>query len=255
MNDETSLPILGGERRPRLRPLPVRPGEARALRQYDARLAARSLEGVLRRMLLSPAGSFLTDTPVFLLPGRINLQAKHRVLDLQTGRAAIARFLAARIPFHTPPVALDSSRAALRLARRDLGPRPRVDLVAGQPWRLPFADASFDLVIAAHVFHRLTDEELYHCFLEAERVLRPGGVLAGWDFASVSSRRLNRLHQWLLADGARPPRLRGFGPLAHYATEAGFELIERPLLRPFLLPPIPHTAILAQKAAEPRPAG
>jgi SAM-dependent methyltransferase len=218
------------------------------MRRYDARLVAQDPEGALRRLLLGPAGTFLTNTPVFLLPGRVNLQPKHRVLDLQGGRGAIARFLAARIPFHEQPVALDASMAALRLARRDLGPRPAVDIVAGRPTRLPFADAAFDLVIAAHLFRRLTDEGLVVCMSEVERVLRPGGVLVGWDFASLSSRALNRLHLRLLATDPRPPRLRGFGPLAHYAAEAGFVRIERPMLRPFLFPPIPHTAILAQKS-------
>lgn len=249
MNDDTGLPMIGGAPPPGtpLYPLPVAPREARAIRRYGDRLTRRGPAGALRRALISPAGMFLTNTPIFLLPGRINLQAKHRVLDLQGGRASLARFLAARIPFHTPPVVLDPSMAALRLARRDLGARPLVDLVAGGPARLPFADGTFDLVVAAHVFRRLSDEELFHCFLEVERVLRPGGVFVGWDFAALGSRRLNRLHQRLLGGDAWRPRLRGFGPLAHYASQAGFELIERPMLRPFLFPPIPHTAIMAQK--------
>lgn len=226
---------------------PVQSRPRSAVVRYDAQLRARDLEGAVRRFLLGPAGTFLANTPVYLLPGRLNVQAKHRVLDLQAGRAAIARFLAARIPFRERPVALDSSPAALALARRDLGPDPTVDVVAGRPTRLPFADASFDLVIAAHAFRRLSDQGLVVCMAEVERVLRPGGVLAGWDFTSLSSRTLNRFHQRLLARDAAPPRLRGFGPLAHYAAEAGFARIERPMLRPFLFPPIPHTAILAQK--------
>ena len=217
------------------------------MRRYDARLAARDPEGVARRFLLGPAGTFLTNTPVFLLPEQLHLQPKHRVLDLQGGRGSIARFLAARIPFHARPVALDSSPAALRLARRDLGAAPPVEVVAGQPERLPFVADSFDLVIAAHVFRRLSDEGLYRCLAEAERVLRPGGVLVGWEFAPLSSRALNRLHRRLLSRDPLPPRLRGFGPLAHAAAEAGFARIERPLLRPFLFPPIPHTGLLAQK--------
>jgi ubiquinone/menaquinone biosynthesis C-methylase UbiE len=217
------------------------------MRRYDALLGARTPEGALRRWLLTPPGAFLTNTPVFLLPGQVDLKPRHRVLDLQGGRGGIARFLAVRIPFQQPPVVLDSSLVALGLARRDLGRGGAVALAAGRPTRLPFADASFDLVIAAHLFRRLTDEGLVVCFQEAERVLRPGGILVGWDFASLSSRTLNRLHQRLLAGDPRPPRLRGFGPLAHYASEAGFAHIERPLLRPFLFPPIPHTAILAQK--------
>jgi ubiquinone/menaquinone biosynthesis C-methylase UbiE len=136
---------------------------------------------------------------------------------------------------------------ALRLARRDLGDDPLIDVVAGLLVDLPFAAGSFDLVIAAHVFRRLDDRGLVDCLREAHRVLRPGGVVAGWEYAPRSSRALNRLHLRLLAAGPYEPYLRGFGPLVAAATEAGFHAIQRPLLPPFLFPPIPHTALLAQK--------
>ena len=199
---------------------------------------------------LGSVATFLTDTPVFLLPERLNLQPKHRVLELQAGSAAIIRFLVGRIAFDVPPVAIDASPAVVRQLRGDLDAHPSVDLVASRLGRLPFATATFDLVIAAHLFHRLDDAELSRCMAEAHRVLRPGGVFAGWDFAPTSSRTLNRLHRRLLSRAAQLPRLRGFGPLADVASSAGFARIERPVLRPFLFPPIPRTAILAQKGEE-----
>lgn len=217
------------------------------IQRYERRLLAPGPAGVLHRFLIGPAGTFLTNTPVYLLPPRLNLQPKHRVLDLQAGRGAILRFLAARIPFHECPVGLDASLAALRLARRDVGADAPVGLVAGRLTHLPFVDASFDLVIAAHAFRGLADPGLLQCLVEVHRVLRPNGVLVAWEFAPLSSRTLNRLHLHLLARDPVRPHLRGFGPLAHLAAEAGFVRIERPLLRPFLFPPIPRTAILAQK--------
>ncbi len=250
MRDDSSLPVLGSTPPPAYGPPPRVMGrdDAVTLQRYDARLRARDFAGAVRRLLLGPAGVFLMNTPVFLLPERLNLLPKHRVLDLQGGRGSIARFLAGRIAFDTPPAALEPSRVALDLARRDLGPSPLVDLVRGTPVRLPFSDASFDLLVAAHLFRRLDDDDLRRALAEAERVLRPGGVLVGWDYAALASRRLNRLHQRVLAGDPSPPHLRGFGPLAHHAAEAGFVVIERPMLRPFLFPPIPHTALLAQKA-------
>jgi SAM-dependent methyltransferase len=217
------------------------------IQRYERRLLAPTPAGALHRFLIGPVGTFLTNTPVFLLPPRLNLQPKHRVLDLQAGRGGILRFLAARIPFHERPVGLDASLAALHLGRHDMGADAPVDLVAGRLTHLPFADASFDLVIAAHAFRHLADPGLLQCLLEVHRVLRPNGVLAAWEFAPLSSRTLNRLHLRLLARDPVRPHLRGFGPLAHLAAEAGFVRIERPLLRPFLFPPIPRTAILAQK--------
>lgn len=199
-----------------------------------------------RRFLISPAGNFLTNTALFVLPEQLNLQPKHRVLDIQAGGGALLRFLAARVPFEQPPAGIEASLPALHLGRPAAG-APPINLLGGRPTYLPFADASFDLVIAAHVFRRLADHGLVQCLREVERVLRPNGVLVGWEFAPLSSEWLNRLHVRLLAGDVLPPHLRGFGPLSHFALEAGFVRIERPLLRPFLVPPIPHTAILAQK--------
>ncbi len=217
------------------------------IQRYERRLLSPTPVGALHRFLLGPIGTFLTNTPLFLLPPRLNLQPKHRVLDLQVGRGGTLRFLAARIPFHERPVGLDASPAVLRLARRDMSADPPVELVCGRLTHLPFADACFDLVIAAHAFRHLADPGLLQCLLEVHRVLRPNGVLVAWEFAPLSSRTLNRFHLWLLAGDPVRPHLRGFGPLAHLAAEAGFVRIERPLLRPFLFPPIPRTAIFAQK--------
>jgi len=218
-------------------------------RRYEARLRGTGPASVAHRFLIGPAGSVLINTPVYLLPGRINLQPKHRVLDLQGGRGALARILAARVPFHTPPVMIDTSPAALALAYADADPDRPIDLLAARPQRLPFADECFDLVIAAHVFRRLDDTALYLCLMEIVRVLRPGGVLVAWDYAPRSSRLLNRLHERLLAGDPTKPHLRGFGALAHWLSEAGFDEIQRTVLPPFLFPPIPHTALLAQKWA------
>ncbi|RDB04888.1 class I SAM-dependent methyltransferase [Runella aurantiaca] len=47
---------------------------------------------------------------------------------------------------------------------------------------LPFADASFDKVLSAWVFHHLTTEQKHHAFREIRRVLKPNGELhiADW---------------------------------------------------------------------------
>jgi SAM-dependent methyltransferase len=42
--------------------------------------------------------------------------------------------------------------------------------------RLPFADASFDVVTAACVYHHLSRQDQHALACEARRVLRPGGV-------------------------------------------------------------------------------
>lgn len=244
------LPVLNNPDPPGLAPVdaPDRRLDPERFHRYERILLTAGPEGAVRRALLSYAGMALVNTPVLRLTATLNLQPKHRVLDLQAGRLSLLRFLAGEVGFQHRPVALESSTAALELARRDLEPDAPFELALGSPAALPFADEHFDLVIAPHIFHRLDDNELLACMSEVLRVLRPGGILTGWDFAPTNSRRLNGLHQWLLSRGPVPARLRGFGPLAYAASDIGFDRIERPLLPPFLFPPIPRTAILAQKA-------
>ncbi|HTS00929.1 MAG TPA: class I SAM-dependent methyltransferase, partial [Thermoanaerobaculia bacterium] len=89
------------------------------------------------------------------------------LLDVGAGAGDIARDLARRYP-GLRPVAVDLSGALLALAR-DL---PRV---RGDARRLPFRDASVDVVASTHLFHHLTDDE---------------AVLALGEFARVARRRV-----------------------------------------------------------------
>jgi SAM-dependent methyltransferase len=70
--------------------------------------------------------------------------------------------------------ALDASEAMVRLARERLGERARV-LRADLDAPLPFADASFDLVVSSLTLHYLRD--WLPALREFARVLRPGGRL------------------------------------------------------------------------------
>ncbi len=61
----------------------------------------------------------------------------------------------------------------------DLNPRPlgnelSAKFVAGSALQLPFAEASFDLVIASQMTHHLTDKEIVQHWREAWRVTRDG---------------------------------------------------------------------------------
>lgn len=70
----------------------------------------------------------------------------------------------------------------------------------GEP--LPFADASFDMIVSFAVLEHIGDPE--HYARELERVLRPGGWLCGWtpnkwSYFAIGARLVpNRLHAWAL---------------------------------------------------------
>jgi SAM-dependent methyltransferase len=94
----------------------------------------------------------------------IDSLAPGRALDLACGRGRYANWMAER---GWDVMAIDWSDEALAEVRT---PKMKLDLER-EP--LPFGDASFDLVLIIRFLHR-------PLFDEAERVLRPGGVLITW---------------------------------------------------------------------------
>ncbi|MCU0505616.1 MAG: class I SAM-dependent methyltransferase [Chloroflexi bacterium] len=73
------------------------------------------------------------------------------------------------------PAMVAAARA--RLVRTGLAARS--DVVEGDVSALPFADASFDLVVTSFSAHHWPDAALG--FAEVARVLRPGGVVLAYD--------------------------------------------------------------------------
>ena len=99
-----------------------------------------------------------------------------RILDLGAGRAPFG-VLAAKRFAPAMVVSTDIGLHRLRGAsgfNRDL---PALNLVCGDVFRLPFEDASFDLIIANSFLHHLP--QLNEAVKELTRVLRPGGYYFG----------------------------------------------------------------------------
>jgi SAM-dependent methyltransferase len=234
---------------PAARLVTARPEERRTAHEYNSWMREGTLHSIGMRLLMGKAGLYLVNTPVFAVPEEVGLQPNHRVLDLGCGRAGLGAMLARIAGLVHNPVGLDISTSMLALAGRDMESESPVDLVAGAATRLPFPDESFHLVLAAYLFKHLEDETLFRMLLEVQRVLKPGGILLGWEFAPTSSKTLNRFHEWLLSPRVKTCRLRGFGALAPYALYAGFRHVDRLHLKvPFLFPPIPRLVVMLQKA-------
>lgn len=115
-------------------------------------------------------------------------------LDIGGGSGMTARLVSAEE--HPFVVCMDISAEMLR--------HSPVCAVQGDALRLPFGDASFDLIIAAAFLHHLPGREA-QVIGECARVLRPGGRIVGYD----PSRRCiqNRIFM-----GEGPFRLKFFSP-------------------------------------------
>lgn len=101
------------------------------------------------------------------------LDPASQVLDLGAGTAPLSVELARQ---GAAVWAIDVGLRWLTLARaRAVGASTRVQLAGAAASALPFADASFDLVVAESVFELVTDSAA--ALRDVRRVLRPGGVL------------------------------------------------------------------------------
>lgn len=94
--------------------------------------------------------------------------------------------------------------------------------------KLPFPDATFDVVLSTTMLHHLPDKARRQCLREARRVLKPAGRLLAVDFGGpVSERRswVAKLHRHGQIDISR---------LTPLVTEAGLKIVESgPMLQSF----------------------
>lgn len=221
-------------------PLP----EAARLVEAERTIAGRTPVGAAIRWFMGP-GQWLANTPVARLRANLKLDETARVLDLGAGRGTVMRLLDDQLRADVPPVGLDVSRAALRLAREDeSNPMRGAGLVQGTATALPFRDGAFNLVLCGHLVKHLDDTDVLGLMLEIRRVLEPGGLALLWEFGPTGNPRLDAWNARVLSVGSRPPRLRSMATLARLAQDAGFPFVRSADLRPFLLPPIPRASIL-----------
>lgn len=111
-----------------------------------------------------------------------NVQPGQRVLDIAGGTGDLARAFAPRVGEQGRVVLTDINEAMLRTGRDRLLDEGRVlPTAACDAERLPFADASFDLVSVAFGLRNMTRKE--GALKEMARVLRPGGRLLVLEFS------------------------------------------------------------------------
>jgi demethylmenaquinone methyltransferase / 2-methoxy-6-polyprenyl-1,4-benzoquinol methylase len=111
------------------------------------------------------------------LVSRIDVGQRATVLDVATGTGAVARELLAQK--RCTVVGLDQSPEMLAEARRRLP--ASVKLVEGRAEQLPFPDAAFDALTFTYLLRYVEDPA--STLTELARVVRPGGTIAGLEFA------------------------------------------------------------------------
>ncbi len=134
-----------------------------------------------------------------------------RLLDIGTGTGRLLELLGPRVG---EAVGVDASRSMLALARTRLARAglTRCSVRLADMYRLPLADAGFDIAVLQMVLHYA--DEPAGVLAEAARVLRPGGTLIVVELAAHGRRDLaERLaHRWPgFSDAAMRDLLAGAG--------------------------------------------
>jgi demethylmenaquinone methyltransferase / 2-methoxy-6-polyprenyl-1,4-benzoquinol methylase len=111
------------------------------------------------------------------LVSRLDVGPRQTVLDVATGTGAVAREL--RAQKGCTVVGLDQSPEMLAEARRRVP--ADVTLMEGRAEKLPFPDAAFDGLTFTYLLRYVDDPAA--TLRELARVVRPGGVIAGLEFA------------------------------------------------------------------------
>lgn len=146
------------------------------------------------------------------------LPEQSSILELGCGPAWVWVNNRSRIPPEWQILLTDLSPGMIEQARRNLGPdgdpRFQFDVVDAQA--IPYADASFDAVMANHMLYHVPDRP--RAFAEIRRVLRPGG----WFFAATNG-QTHMAELWTMvleATDGSPAKNRSD---LHFGLDDGFE--------------------------------
>jgi SAM-dependent methyltransferase len=160
--------------------------------QYSTGLSRNNIEGALVAAgkdldRLTPADLGLLED--FHTMGRIataqlvdlaGITDESEVLDAGSGVGGTARYVADRYGARVTAVDLtDEYCDTNRWLNGLVGLADRISVRQADVTELPFADATFDVVISQHVQMNVPDKA--RLYAEARRVLRKGGRLALWD--------------------------------------------------------------------------
>ena len=134
------------------------------------------------------------------------------VLELATGTGLIARHIVSEAD-HIE--ATDASPEMIAQARRD-GTSTKLHFSVQDMFRLPYADASFDVVIVANALHIVPTPEL--ALREIARGLKPGGVLIAPTFTHAGNSLHGRIKAFFM-------KLAGFPLHSRWSSKAYLDFL------------------------------
>ena len=159
----------------------------------------------------------------------VDPQPGDRVLDIGSAAGAIVHYLST---LGCEPVGVDLSELGVQMARERF---PGLRFEVGDAARLPFADGSFDKVVAADVTEHVDDATLRGMFAESRRVLVPGGTLSIHTPNPKHVIERMKAHNFVLEQNPTHIGLRTSSELRDELERAGFT-IELDLKRPSFYP-------------------
>jgi SAM-dependent methyltransferase len=153
------------------------------------------------------------------LAARVAARSPSRILEIAAGTGVVTRAMMARLPESTTIVATDLNPGMLETAKQVGTSRP-VQWQQADAMQLPFADASFDLVVCQ--FGVMFFPDRAHAYRQVRRVLEPGGTFLfnTWAriednvFADTLQQVLNQLYP------SDPPRFMERTPHGYFEPAA-----------------------------------
>ncbi len=141
------------------------------------------------------------------------IEAGTHVLDVGCGTGDLTLAAWQRTGPTGVVAAIDPAAEMIAVAQRKAAKRhATVDFRVGVIEALPFADASFDVVLSSFMMHHLPDDLKRQGLAEIERVLRPGGRLLIVDFKGPTG-WLGKGIMTLMLHGAQQTGIQDLVPL------------------------------------------
>jgi len=197
-----------------------------------------------RRFLQSVPGQIFANPHAFRLQRELLIHRDHRVLEVGCGAGSRLMLLDNVVKFARHAAtgvepAAPLARRAGRTFRRNGRP---LHAIVADPEALPFADATFDMVVCGDVLRFLDVRGAQRALREMARVLKPGAIALVWDLAPPDGRFGWWQRFWLRSYAGRIASTKS---LMSLAERSGFAYTRDAGLRPFASPPVPRASFIA----------